>query len=1625
MSSLTRPRNPNCRAAPGLCWSRAQAGSSSAVAPFMDDDLVFDNFLIFGNHLRSLTKELGMFDPIGTNSSRSVSPTRFFSEADEDQYIVEHTTSGYNYQDDRMRELECPSRLDSSGYDRYHEQAYEYDVAQGDAQWDSESPYPDFRPDLPYGSGYDDRQVDRFEYENLPFRPPSPVNEEQRFQVPGFQPPAQRVAPIIPHGPTYHQGERHEGYQPQAVAKQPTAPSRLVPVSNLPEPYRNVFPFNVFNVIQSKLLPTIYESDSNAVVAAPTGSGKTVVFELAILRMLEYDPNAKAVYMAPTKSLCSERFQDWTVKFSSLGVKCIELTGDSEHSSLKDAKLANVIVTTPEKWDSMTRKWFDYPKILSVLRLVSIDEVHMLCEERGSVLEVIVSRMKTLGTRIRLIALSATVPNIHDVAEWLGDNSVTSNGTTKQGSAQTFIFGEEYRPIKLSKFVYGYPRRQDQTEYQFMSILNFKLMDLIVSHSSGKPTLVFCGTRKSSLQAAEAISKAYEKLIENKSKLPWKVVKSSKVISDKKLAALIGQGIGIHHAGLDWKDRKCVEELFRDNVISVLCTTSTLAVGVNLPARSVIIRGTRTYKGGAAVSGTDGFENYSDLDLTQMMGRAGRPQFDTEGVAVIMTAQNEKARIEDLVNSKTTLESCLHLNLTEHINSEINIGTITSHESALRWIHNSFLAIRIKKNPKPYSIEKSKELTGERQLEAFVKNTIKLLGKDGLIEQIGSEINPTDLGEIMSKHCLRHQTFLNLVRSKPNTTTRDQLESISKSDEFSTIRIRTGEGASYNKLNSNFGLKFPLSGKINQGYQKVMLLIQAILGGIPLVELKTDNNNPQMEANMIWQHLPRICKCLVALTIAQRDVGARSALELLRSVNAKAWEGTPWVLRQLDQIGEKSVKRLAENNLISIDDIRNTSAARIEIILDRNPPFGTRIIKQALSMPKFKCTMNTVSENVTQQGVHVTVEIEVGLSETNPPINWKWRNTILMATVLVLTNDHKWIEFRTIQIKLLRDPKRFTIECILIKPSQTVVTYVACQQIAGIGCTVQWVPSIPRQSYPKPMAMSTDEAAAADVLAGIGASDLETSDDDELVGNHKTRHELGMPSAHVQQPSKPTSSAKATKSHVSITRKPNSLVPVANKSPSIQTSIQNDTQAPGTLLENGRYKCGHRCKGACQHYCCINGMVKRKAKDATKNPTADGSSKSLPSLTASSKSNKSTISDSGSAIGRSKRKNSLICSSNLEDETEIPDPNLLVPRDRGSTSSEAHGNAEGDSLSSKALKNDHFDDMLSEDEEFLARLDRSIANDDFSRGNASKPPSQKNVTPRVSKTSEEEGITTSSSSVSRFVNKKKVVDNFDERSIFKKLNPDKDEKRFRERSRSNGSAYSSTLPLATTILNPSSSTDIVETDLCNAASLFSPDSDDSVHRVPLSSPDIVVVSGEDLKTKKADQVKMVENGFADVKPLKYTMDGDAEEEEEVDELEERYHFSILAPYLKSDEDEDDYPASSSRDPVADAHSSSQEIQEGSNKRLKIDRDSNPTFGGGRSIPQPTQTRGDSISPAFNSPLPLRASTSNTKLHDFDESDRTFNTNQTARERMELAEDEVDELEDLGEDLEWAREYIEN
>ncbi|MBW0489662.1 hypothetical protein O181_029377 [Austropuccinia psidii MF-1] len=296
-------------------------------------------------------------------------------------------------------------------------------------------------------------------------------------------------------------------------------------------------------------------------------------------------------------------------------------------------------------------------------------------------------------------------------------------------------------------------------------------------------------------------------------------------------------------------------------------------------------------------------------------------------------------------------------------------------------------------------------------------------------------------------------------------------------------------------------------------------------------------------------------------------------------------------MRQLDQIGEKSVKRLVESGIDTIEKLRNTSEHRIEMILDRNPPFGLKVIRQACSMPQLFCTIRPISEEVVTTGVQICVEISVGISESKQAPIWQWKNVPLMATVLVMTNDQQWIEFRTTQVKLLNETKYFTVECILVKPSQCIVTSVACTQIAGIGHSTRWKPMTPRENYPKPKAIASDEVSEVDVLKQEQPSqDLkgsETKPSGNIVTNRKFNSESLSPKINLSKYGDSFGASTKTKNLA------------------FKKSVDRD---PGSesreKLDNGRFKCSHRCKGPCAHNCCVYGVRKPTKAQASKESPA-------------------------------------------------------------------------------------------------------------------------------------------------------------------------------------------------------------------------------------------------------------------------------------------------------------------------------------------------------------------------------------------------------------------------------------
>ncbi|XP_053326283.1 probable ATP-dependent DNA helicase HFM1 [Spea bombifrons] len=720
--------------------------------------------------------------------------------------------------------------------------------------------------------------------------------------------------------------------------------------------FRNIFKeFPYFNYIQSKAIDDLLYTDKNFVICAPTGSGKTVIFELAITRLLMEAPmpwmNIKIVYMAPIKALCSQRFDEWKEKFGPIGLTCKELTGDTQMDDLFEIQHAQIIVTTPEKWDSMTRKWRDN-SLVQLVRLFLIDEVHTLKDEsRGATLEVVVSRMKTMQSSLsritresdipvpmRFVSVSATIPNAEDIAEWLSDG---------KHPAVCMKMDETHRPVKLRKVVLGFPCSSNQTEFKFDLTLNYKVAGVIQTYSEQKPTLVFCATRKGVQQGATVLAKDAKFImnIEHKQRLQ----KSANAIKDAKLRDLMLYGIGYHHAGVDVSDRKIIEAAFREGDLPVLFTTSTLAMGVNLPAHLVVIKSTMHYASGM-------FQEYNETDILQMIGRAGRPQFDTTATAVIMTRLNTREKYVHMLDGADTIESSLHRHLVEHLNAEITLHTVTDVNIALEWIRSTFLYIRALKNPTHYGFPEGLDKMGiEAKLQELCLKNLNDLSSVGLIK-MDEEVNfkPTETGKLMASYYIAFDTAKLFHTISGTETLSEMVAVLSACKEFADVQLRTNEKKILNTLNKDKNrvtIRYPMEGKIKSREMKVNCLIQAQLGCIPVQDFSLTQDMAK-----IFRHGVRVTKCLSEFLALQEGkfVAFLNATILGKCFRCKLWENSSYVSKQLEKIGVTLSNAMVNTGLTTFKKIEDTNGRELELIVNRHPPFGNQIKESVMYLPKYE-----------------------------------------------------------------------------------------------------------------------------------------------------------------------------------------------------------------------------------------------------------------------------------------------------------------------------------------------------------------------------------------------------------------------------------------------------------------------------------------------------------------------------------------------------------------------------------------------------------------------------------------------------------------------------------------------
>ena len=380
-------------------------------------------------------------------------------------------------------------------------------------------------------------------------------------------------------------------------------------------------------------------SGKSMLVSAPTASGKTLIATMAILAYLQ-GSHRKVVYLSPLKALAAEKYGELKKIKTIPGLKDVRIRVSTGDFDSRDGAIArsDVAIMTNEKMDSAIRH---DPSWVDEVGLVIVDEIHLLGDQtRGPTLEMILSKLRYLGNRMQVIGLSATISNADEIARWLDTTLVVS----------------DWRPVSLTEGVYDYGTvtMQDGRAFEVPLTLRSPPVDIGVdSVVHGGQSLVFASTRSRSVSLASKAAAAVFKLMKKSdvthlAKVSRSILErneNTKMI--KALADLVKNGVAFHHAGLNQYCREIVEKEFRSGRIKLLTSTPTLAAGVNLPARRVVVSSVTRYDARMGAS-----MPISVMEYKQYCGRAGRPQYDDYGEAIIVGNGNAWEMTEMYVNGE-------------------------------------------------------------------------------------------------------------------------------------------------------------------------------------------------------------------------------------------------------------------------------------------------------------------------------------------------------------------------------------------------------------------------------------------------------------------------------------------------------------------------------------------------------------------------------------------------------------------------------------------------------------------------------------------------------------------------------------------------------------------------------------------------------------------------------------------------------------------------------------------------------------------------------------------------------------------------------------------------------------
>uniref|UniRef100_A0A915JEM2 Helicase C-terminal domain-containing protein n=1 Tax=Romanomermis culicivorax TaxID=13658 RepID=A0A915JEM2_ROMCU len=581
-----------------------------------------------------------------------------------------------------------------------------------------------------------------------------------------------------------------------------------------------------------------------------------------------------------------------------------------------------MIVTTPEKWDVVTRKSTGDVALTQLVRLLIIDEIHLLHDDRGPVIESLVARtLRQVSAELESqgIIITEFFKCFQYAAQFLRVNPMEG----------LFFFDGRFRPVPLGQSFIGVKAQDHATQMEHMDDVCYEKALKFVR--DGHQVMVFVHARNATGRTAASLkemanNKGHSTLFipENTAAygLAQKMISKSR---NRQLIDLFNSGFCIHHAGLLRSDRNIVEKLFAEGHIKVLCCTATLAWGVNLPAHAVIIKGTNIYD-----AKRSSFVDLGILDVQQIFGRAGRPQFDKSGFGLIITTHNKLPHYLSLLTRQLPIESQFINSLLDNLNAEIVLGTVSNVQEAVEWLSYTYLYVRMRKNPMAYGI-KYNELLEDNALNDYRARLVKAAAaKLDSFKMIRFDISnecfySTDIGRIASYYYIKSETIEVINQHLKDFLTDDAiLALVSQSTEFNEIKVREEEMDELSTLYRHCHL--PALGGAENTHGKVNILMQAHISKLPL-----DSFSLISDMSYVVQNVGRILRSLFDMAVRRNNAALAAAiLNLCKSVEQRLWHNADHPLAQMcpSLLRHEVIKKLIDHKL-KIEQINEMTAEEL------------------------------------------------------------------------------------------------------------------------------------------------------------------------------------------------------------------------------------------------------------------------------------------------------------------------------------------------------------------------------------------------------------------------------------------------------------------------------------------------------------------------------------------------------------------------------------------------------------------------------------------------------------------------------------------------------------------------